>query len=56
MGNMSETLKYAAMDTKGIIETAASLELLIENEEQIRADNPDIEGDLLFIEIHKRSN
>jgi len=55
MADMNKTLKFAVMDTKGIIETAANIETLIENEEGIRADNPDIEGDLMFIEIHYRS-
>ena len=47
--------KYAVMDNNGIIEDSNTLQALIEDENRIRKENKDIEGDLLFIEIHKRS-
>ena len=48
--------KYAVMDNNGIIEDSYDIEGLISQEDRIRAENLNIEGDLLFIEIHKRSN
>ena len=47
--------KFAVMDNNGIIEDAETLEELTSKEDEIRRENPDIQGDLLFIEIHKIS-
>ncbi len=44
--------KFIVMDEQGIIESAATLKDLTSEEDRIREDNPNIEGDLIFAEVH----
>ena len=48
--------KFAVMDDICIIEDGLTLEELTSQEDRIRSENPDIEGDLKFIEILGISN
>ncbi len=46
---------FAVMDDNGIIEDANTLEELTSQEDRIRRENRDVKGDLVFIQILKRS-
>ncbi len=48
--------RFAVIDDDGIIQYGESIEFLISIEGEIRAENPDIKGDLKYIEIHHVSN
>ncbi len=48
--------KFAVMDNISIIEEGLTLEELTSQEDRIRQENPDIEGDLMFVEILGISN
>ncbi|KKL20324.1 hypothetical protein LCGC14_2456580 [marine sediment metagenome] len=57
MENWSNTMaKFEVIDDNGTIEDGDDIQQLIEDEDRIREENPDIKGELKFIEIHHVSN